>query len=226
MFRPLYLEILLTENKDIFNSVYKQNSDLVSLLIKEVIVIDLIQNYVEGVVFTSDEIQRSIYDYLMLDHQKIPTVLLECPPSTPKKNRLKTLLNNILSSNLQNATGLGNRMEVKITKNEEGHYEFCANKNLVRYFNGKPTNNIVNDLQFIAQYHYLSNFFQIIHFETPSSIHIPGLKCGVCQNTQGIVIQFKKTPSIADLSTFTPMNTRHICKYCLEKELKKVIYDV
>lgn len=120
MLGDVFLEVL--ENyPDLFTQYARKD---LTYVLKELIIMEIV--CLEGENVKSSEIQK-VFEYL-IKSMPIPPDLAQNSNSAKGKTKLKVLLNNIISSNLNHQNGLSNRPEIKVVKVKNTYVYSCSDQ--------------------------------------------------------------------------------------------------
>lgn len=211
MFKIIYSEFLYKLNKNIF---LNHAHDMYEY-IKELIILELIANYKEGVFFDVKEIQNAFSNFFDEIKQDFPSEYFNFNPSTPNKNKLRTTLINLTISNIYNQTGLGNRPEIEVNIDILHVKKISIKRELISYFyQNKPT--ISSMLNFHLKYPYIYKF-SILSNSKYSQTKLHSSYCNICSNSVGQFQIFNMDSNFDKPESFLPSNIKFICEKCLNK---------
>lgn len=209
------LKNILNKWPDIFT---KCKTDHLTYLFKEIIIMELI--LLDGKSATSKEIQN-VFIPIILSLNSFPSCLKKDSISAKGKSKLKVMLNNVLSSNLNHSNGLNFRKEVNVFRSNKKYLfrisdvfqkEMSSLKN-----SGQEYVNVLQMINFIDKYKYLTNFFSLINYKTnycqKNYLHI---------NNEGLLPLFFINTNLFG----QPTETIFICRNCIDYYVNEEIIKI
>lgn len=188
----------------------------ITFLLKELIVMEIV--CLEGDEVSSKNIQDVYQD--LISNIEIPNDLMEASSSAKGKTKLKVLLNNILSSNLNHSNGLMNRNEINVAK-KGTRYLFSASKEIINdienlFKTEEETVDIFKMGTFYEKYKYIPLLLKFMNIKTDycqlNSNHI---------HKKAIFPVFK---NCKDKTRSSIVNIAFICDKCIVNLVESTVY--
>ncbi|OHE41459.1 MAG: hypothetical protein A2Y16_05315 [Tenericutes bacterium GWF2_57_13] len=218
MLDAIFLSKLLIDNPHFFKFISYEH---ISSILKEIIIQELIANSIKDTSFSTEEIQTVIYNTMVSNSSNLPEELLKAEVADPHKNKLKSMLINLTTSNATNNNGLAHRNELVSEFNDAGKRVYRASDALLNFFDDSMPS-MLKTLCFFSKYKYVTNYLKILKPTEPVSYNTA--YCSHCTTRSARMFIFETIPTRILPALFLVTNIRYLCSDCMYMTLYKEVY--